>query len=348
MNDLVIAVTGIHATDSPAPGVAVLRSLRLAFENTRFIGFSYGVLDSGNFMRNLVDASYLVPYANTGPQALLERIQQIHEREKINIIFPTLDSELENYLIIYDELLKSGIRMLLPTRDSLKMRDKSGLSKYIPDDVVLLPMTLSVNDAGGLQKIFDEMEFPLFIKGQYYEAYIAHTQAEATGWFYRLASQWGIPVIVQKMIQGEECNVCVLAHEGKLLGLVAMKKLFLTDKGKAWAGVTIKNPELEKISSKLLERLNWSGGAEFEFIIEAGTRDIYLLEMNPRFPAWLWLATSSGINMPAMQVQISLGKTVEPILEYEAGQVFVRHSWDEIVPMSSIEALSTGGEVIYT
>lgn len=344
---LTVCVTGLSASDSPAPGVAVLRSLAASDLRARYVGITYGVLDAGNFMTDLLSASYLMPFPKTGPGALLERIAEIHRHEKIDVTLPTLDSELDNYIQIESELRYLGIKLLLPQKSSLEMRDKPTLAEKIPQEIVRTPETIRVTDVSGLRESFDELGFPLLVKGQYYEAYAAYSPEEAMGWFYKLASQWGIPVIAQKMIRGEECNVAGLAKRGKLYGAVAMKKLFLTDKGKAWSGVTIRNEKILEITRRMVNFLNWDGGFELEFIVENKTDEVYLVEMNPRFPAWVYLATSAGINLPAMNISLALGHTVEPKSEYKVGMVFVRQSRDEIVPMSAIESMSIKGHIVY-
>jgi carbamoyl-phosphate synthase large subunit len=95
-----------------------------------------------------------------------------------------------------------------------------------------------------------------------------------------------------------------------MIGAVIMKKLFLTDKGKAWAGVTINNEEAKNISKKILDYIKWNSGCELEFIIENKTGKMYLLEINPRFPAWVYLATAAGQNLPEALLKLSLGEKV--------------------------------------
>jgi len=342
-----ICVTGLNAADSPAPGLAVLRSLKESGFRQRHIGITYGVLDAGNYMSDLVSACYLTPYPNTGPRALLTRIAEIHKAEKIDVIVPTLDSELENYIAIEGELRYLGIKLLLPLKESLAMREKPTLAEKIPEDIVKTPKTVRISDVSALRDAFDQLGFPLLVKGQFYEAYAAYSPEEAVGWFYKLASQWGVPVIAQNMIQGEEMNVAGLAKRGKLYGAVAMKKLFLTDKGKAWSGVTIRNEKILEMTRRLIQYLNWDGGFELEFIVENKTEEVFLIEMNPRFPAWVYLATAAGINLPAMHVQLALGAPVEPRTDYDVGKVFIRHARDEIIPMALLESLSTSGMVAH-
>ena len=78
MSKLVVAVSGMNAVDSPGPGVPVLRSLKESKLNPTLIGFAYGTLEPGNFMQDLLDNSFLLPYPSSGPEVLLERVKYIH------------------------------------------------------------------------------------------------------------------------------------------------------------------------------------------------------------------------------------------------------------------------------
>ena len=340
-----VAVTGLNAVDSPGPGVPILRSLRESSLKPKLIGLAYDVLEPGNFMSNLIDSSYIIPYPNAGKDLLLERIHYIHEKEKIDVIIPALDSELDNFISISGELAKKNIKILLPDKAQLKMRDKTKLKESLEDSGVLLPETYTIQDSAAIAQIGEKIGFPMFVKGIFYEAYFARTLQEAVGFFYYLAGKWGIPVILQQAIMGEELNTCAFARSGKMVSHVIMKKMYVTDKGKAWAGVTIKNPNVTDMSKKILHKIGWNGGCELEYIVENKTDKVYLLEMNPRFPAWVYLTTASGLNLPEMHLKASLGMDTPEIHDYETGKIFVRHSWDEIVPMKHIESLSTKAEL---
>src|SRR3954467_7897303 len=89
---LVIAVTALNAIDSPGPGVAVIRALREGLDkDIRIIGLSYESLEPGVYLHDLVDKTYQIPYPSAGADALLERLQYIHDKESIDIIIPNFD-----------------------------------------------------------------------------------------------------------------------------------------------------------------------------------------------------------------------------------------------------------------
>ena len=110
----------------------------------------------------------------------------------------------------------------------------------------------------------------------------------------------GLPVIVQACVggTGEELNVVAVGDgEGGLVGAVAMKKLVVTDKGKGWAGITIKDPELLALTERFMRATHWRGPCEVE-VIRDRDGDYHLIEINPRFPAWVYLSAAAGMNLP--------------------------------------------------
>jgi carbamoyl-phosphate synthase large subunit len=70
-----------------------------------------------------------------------------------------------------------------------------------------------------------------------------------------------------------------------------------------------------------------------------------LLEMNPRFPAWVYLAKGCGQNHPEALVRMALGEDVKPFESYDVGKLFVRYSFDQIVDLKDFEKISTLGEL---
>jgi len=108
---LSIAVSGLNVTDNPGPGVSVIRSIRDSLEFDGIItGLAFDPLDPGIYMRGICDNVFLMPYPSQGSDHLLERIKEIHSKIPLDVIIPTLDSELDAYLRISGELEKMGIK----------------------------------------------------------------------------------------------------------------------------------------------------------------------------------------------------------------------------------------------
>src|SRR6185369_12576722 len=76
--NLTIAVTGLNATDNPAPGVGVLRALQAANPRDTLIGLAYDALDPGIYARDLAAEVFLIPYPSHGVDAFLDRLEYVH------------------------------------------------------------------------------------------------------------------------------------------------------------------------------------------------------------------------------------------------------------------------------
>jgi carbamoyl-phosphate synthase large subunit len=160
-----------------------------------------------------------------------------------------------------------------------------------------------------------------------------------------LVSKWGLPIIIQEFIRGTEVNVIALGDgKGNTIGAVPMRKTYITDKGKAWGGITLDDEEMLRLTTSIIKQTKWRGGMELE-LIKTNENKYYLVEINPRIPAWVYLAVGAGQNLPEALVKLALGKKVKPFTSYESGKMFIRYSWDMIVNLNEFEKLSTTGEL---
>jgi carbamoyl-phosphate synthase large subunit len=123
-----------------------------------------------------------------------------------------------------------------------------------------------------------------------------------------------------------------------------MRKQYITDKGKAWAGITLDDKRMLDLTDKIISAMKWRGGMELE-IVKSHDNEMYVIEINPRIPAWVYLAVGAGQNMPDALVKLGLGMDVEPFTTYEVGKMFIRYSYDLITNMNEFEKLSTLGEL---
>jgi carbamoyl-phosphate synthase large subunit len=133
-------------------------------------------------------------------------------------------------------------------------------------------------------------------------------------------------VLAQRYVVGEEYNVLAVRDEksGKSCA-VTMRKTLVTRLGKAWAGVTVEDPAIREFASKVTNGLNWHGPCEVE-LLKGNDGSLYLIEVNPRFPAWVYLSAAAGVNLPLALVRIALGYGLDERAEPKAGVFYVRHA----------------------
>ncbi len=344
-----VAVTGLNNVDNPGPGVPVIRGIRDSQnKDLKIVGLLYDVLEPGAYMPEVADSNYLIPYPSGGLDILFERIKLINEKENIDVLIPTLDAELYAFTKLSSKLDSIGIKTFLPNADQLNIRAKDRLFSFCEENNIAAPKNILATSFNDLHKIPTSFNYPVVVKGIFYDAYVVNNFDEAASAFNKLSGKWGLPIIIQQFLRGDEYNVVGLGDgTGRTVGAVPMKKMSITDKGKGWAGVTIEEEEIINISKYIIEKLEWKGGAEFEFIKDAETGKFYLLEINPRFPAWVYLAVGAGQNLPYANVQLALGNEVETFEKYEVGKIFIRYSWDLITDIKQFENITVKGELFH-
>lgn len=343
---LVIAVTGLNAIDSPGPGVAVIRAIRECSDfSVRIIGLSYESLEPGSYMHDVVDKTYQIPYPSAGTDALMSRLMYIHEREKIDLVIPNFDAELFNFIKLRDKLAKVGIRSFLPDLDQFEARDKVKLFEFGKIHGLMVPEDKIMHEVKDMKATAEKMGFPMVVKGKFYDAIIVNTLEQAEKAFYKIQAKWGLPIIVQEFIKGTEINVAALGDgEGNAISVIPMRKLYITDKGKAWSGITIDDSSFVELARKFIKVTKWRGGCELE-IMQSEDGKPYIMEVNPRFPAWIYLTAAAGQNQPASLVKMAMGQKVESYSEYNVGKMFIRYAWDLITDVSEFQKISGTGEL---
>lgn len=341
-----IAVTGLNNIDSPGPGIPVIRGIKESeYLQARIIGLAYEHLEPGIYMDNLVDKTYMVPYPSKGKEALLERLKDIHSCETLDLVIPNFDAELFSFIKLEPELNAMGIRTFLPTLEQFEERHKANLPAFGERYGVNIPEGNEVFSPADLSNVLASMEYPVMIKGKFYDAYKAYSAEQALAYFGKMSAKWGLPVIVQEFIEGSEVNVIALGDgNGRVIAAVPMRKQYITDKGKAWGGITLADNALLELTHKIIAQTKWRGGMELELIREK-TGKLYILEINPRIPAWVYLAVGAGQNIPEALVRLALGDKVEPYSRYDIGKMFIRYSWDMVVDIDRYSKLATHGEL---
>jgi carbamoyl-phosphate synthase large subunit len=347
-NVVTVGLTGLNARpENPAPGIAVARCLAEAGSRIRLVGFGYESLEAGLYRQDLFDATYLLPYPTTGADTLRERLLAVHAAEHVDVFIPCLDAELPVSIAIASSLARAGMATFLPTREQFNVRAKERLSEAARAAGITSPETVRVTDPAFFGHCVNSgWSYPLVVKGSLYEAVVAYNPAQAVTAFNQIAARWGHPILVQRHVAGEEVNLCTIGDgHGGLVAPVMMKKRALTEKGKGWAGVCIEDSVLLDAAQKLVAHLKWRGPCEIEGI-RSPDGQFSLLEINPRFPAWVYFTQGVGRNLPAALVDMALGKPPPQFGPPAVGALFIRYAQEVVLPMHAFETIVTTGSLM--
>ena len=344
MDKITVGVSGINAVDNPGPGIGVARSLKEAPDlDVTIVGLAYDAMEPGIYMDWVVDKSFIMPYPSGSGESYVERLLYIKNTYGLDYVIPNLDAELPVYIKYGAALADSGIGTFLPSMELFRLRGKDRLAEVADTIGVVLPRTEVVSSIDMLVKAVESMGLPVMVKGCLYKAHRAYTTQEAISHYNALVAEWGYPVIVQEVVSGDELNVVGLGDgDGQPLGLVGIKKVWITSLGKIWTGVTIRHEPVLAAADKFVRCFRWRGPFELECIVDGD--QVYLVEINPRFPAWSYFATGVGVNLPAQLLRRGLGRRLAPVNGYEAGKLFVRYTFELVTDMTPFQKAITRGE----
>lgn len=345
---ITIATTGLNNTDNPGPGIPVIRGIRdSVLFDARIIGLAYENLEPGVYMENFLDKVYMIPYPSDGKEAFMNRIKYINSKENIDVIIPNFDAELFTFMKSEKNLEEMGIKTFLPSLQQYEERNKSELPKYGEKYGFHVPGSINITAHSDILKFDKEkkFEYPVMVKGKFYDAYVAYNSDQIINHYNKISAKWGLPVIIQEFVKGTEVNVVALGDgKGNTIGAVPMRKQYITDKGKAWGGITLDDKKMLELTRDLIAKTKWRGGMELE-LIRNNKNEYYIIEINPRIPAWVYLAVGAGQNLPEALVRLAIGEDVEPYIDYKKGIMFVRYSYDIICDLKKFESLSTNSEL---
>jgi carbamoyl-phosphate synthase large subunit len=341
-----IAVTGLNNTDNPGPGIPVIRGIRDSKDfDVRIIGLAYENLEPGIYMEDMVDKTYQIPYPTAGTEEILKRIEYIQSKENIDVLIPNFDAELFSFMKLKDQLLEMGIHTFLPEIHQFEERHKRVLPEFGEKYGIKVPKSINLTSFADIYQIKYQFQYPVLVKGQFYDAYIAYSEEQVQTHFSKISAKWGLPIIIQEFVQGTEVNMVALGDgNGQTMAAVPMRKQYITDKGKAWGGITITDDKMMDITHQIISKTKWKGGLELE-MIKTKDDEYYLIEINPRIPAWVYLAVGAGQNIPEALVKLAMGEKIMPMTEYKAGTMFIRYSFDMIGNIQQFEQISMKGEL---
>jgi carbamoyl-phosphate synthase large subunit len=345
-SSLRIAVTGLGRGENPQPGAAVIASLRRRWPDAHITGLVYDALESGVYAPDGPDAVFTLPYPSVGVESFLTRLDEIRAILPFEVLIPTLDADMEPMLALNDELRERGMRVLLPEAKAFKARHKHNLPRLAEKAGVITPRTVAVNSPGEAAEQAAALGLPVFIKGPYYDAARVATPQAAQHVAARLLADWGGPVLVQELVDGDEFNVIAIGDgQGGVIGSCAVRKLIVSSRGKGYAGITVCDAELQQAVAALVRELRWRGPLEGEFI---RSRDgvFHLIEINPRFPAWADFPSAVGANLAAAAVEQLLGWPVTPLPDVPAGKLFIRHNIDLACDAAEFGRLAAEGRLL--
>jgi carbamoyl-phosphate synthase large subunit len=311
------------------------------------VGLSFDHRFTGCYATGLFDEVFLIPPPAQGERSFVEALDQIRRKSPLDVLLPTLDPEAALCAAAARSLRAFGIRTLVPSPTAIRRRAKSVLGELARSFGFGTPKTIMLTSRSGIASALRELPLPFFLKGSFADARMVTIADEAYAEFDSLVARWGVPLLAQERVFGDELNLAMLFNrKSEPVGAIPMRKLGITDRGKGWAGVTVRLAETVERAGALLRSIGWVGPAEMEMIRDPTSNRIHLIEINPRFPAWTYLTAAAGQNLPWAAVLLATGYEIRHFPDGEAGLLFTRSVEDYFGPFGQMTELTSAGHVI--
>jgi carbamoyl-phosphate synthase large subunit len=303
------------------PGVAVIDALRGQNEvPVRLIGADMGRLSAG-FL--LVDAWHVVPGATQAD--FIPSILTICRQHQIHVVFPIIDEELQVFADHAPAFAAEGIRVITNPPETVRVaKDKFLTVRRCAELGVLAPPALLKEDLGSVPL----PPFPLIVKPRGGRGSVgvqrACNQRELEFFVERVPNP-----IIQQFIEGPEFTIDVLTDfDGNLISLVPKERL-LVKAGMQVKGRTVKDSQLLAYGAEIARKFAVVPRGNIQ-CIRAVDGSLYLIEINPKFPASLPLTVQAGVNGPMLLLQMHLGQKIAPMLGQFQDNLVMMRVWREL------------------
>jgi len=270
---------------------------------------------------------YLVPPAQRlmllegDDPAFVQNIFDLCKENKIEVLIPTVDTELAPLAAVSAKFLEIGVKIPISPFEALKIcRDKYQLLHYC-QDIVSVPEFFLLTP----EIVANINRFPLFAKPR------EGAGSRGARVIKNVEELVNLPqdssYLVQELLPGDEYSVDVYLHSsGAPIAAVPRLRMKI-DSGIAVTARTAHIPELINQAIKTAERvgIRYVANIQFKGAVDGKFK---LLEINPRFPGTLPLTAGAGIDMPKLMIDDINGKTFsEGLMPFK--ELMVVRYWTE-------------------
>lgn len=283
---------------------------------------------SMSFASRYSKGHFLYPSPFRDQEGFVQRLIDEIQRLKVDVLIPVFE---ETFLVAkHKEKFSWHVKMVLPDYEQILLAHNKDRWEIVAQRLGLpVPRTYSIESMWNGLVDLANVRFPVLIKpkqggGSWGIEQVDSVSALQTILFRK--DQSGQPwnrFFVQEKIVGQTHCVAMLFNRGQLRAKVAYRQLrdYPVTGGQATLRVSLRSPVAEAYLQKLLEAVEWHGVCQADFIVEQGTDEAYLIDMNPRLWGSLVQAIASGVDFPYLMYGLAMDGDIDPITDFKTGVV---------------------------
>lgn len=256
------------------------------------------------------ESAYLVPGVRHDPEGYLNALCEIVRREKVQVIFPTPDFELE-FLPPYREMFQQDFScwlMINTPTEMARFNDKWLAYQWYVEHGLPTPRTARADDANERERFLSEVPFPVVLKprqgGGSRSLFVVQNRSEFEKY---------LPVVPRPLIQeylepgNEEYTAGTFRTKTDDVYAIVMRRMLkfgITNKAEVVFDTALVEFCQHVIQNTYLEGVN---NIQFRRTAEGPK----ILEINPRFSGTTGIRAHFGFNEPEMVIrQFVMGQSV--------------------------------------
>lgn len=237
--------------------------------------------------------------------ALIKKIISFKEIYGARYIFPCYDETTILFSFIKDKLDFLWYTTFTPTKDVLKKISKTHLNSLnIFSAQYRTPKTQHFTTIHEWVEWAQEIWYPVVCKGLVKDAYVCKNEKELVSSIEKISNIWNngeISFLLQQYIFWRYKNSILCINHDKIVWYAEMSKVGLDVKWATWFGKLEITRDLFDFSLMLTHQYRFGSCIiEIETIIDNDV--MYIYEINPRPPAWIYALCLAGLNLPMLLV----------------------------------------------
>jgi carbamoyl-phosphate synthase large subunit len=302
------------------PGIAVIQALKQQDEiPVRVVAADMNPLSVGF---RLSDGQAIVPGASAPD--FIGRVLDLCAAEGIRVVFPILDEELQGFADHQGDFLAAGVTVVTNAPHVVRVaKDKYETYRFCDAHDIRAPASFLPHERDRMLGA----RFPLIVKPRAGRGSAGVFKAHDVQQLDFFCGYVADP-LVQECITGTEYTIDILTtFEGDTLGVVPRERI-QTKAGMSVKGRTVKDRRLIEYGRRVAQTVGLFPRGNVQCMDDG--KDLYLIEINPKFAATLPLTVRAGVNMPLLLVKMCLGEPVRrEIDDWEDDLTMLRY-WQEI------------------
>jgi len=208
-----------------------------------------------------------------------------------------------------------------------KANDKSETIQIAMENNIPCPQTYFPQNIDDIRELKEKVEYPVVIKPRKSTGSKGLVYVDAperlVPCYKKVISDHKFPIIQEYIPPGGDTYgfEALYNKDSRLRAFFVHKRIreYPITGGPSTLRESVRNSEIEKLSKRLLDSLNWYGLAMVEFKVDPRDKKPKLMEINPRFWGSLPLAIASGVDFPYLLFRMVTEGDIKPVLNYRTG-----------------------------